>query len=80
MDSEAACQAFGSEVRELRLARGLTLQELGSRAGLSFRHLGEVERKGKDLRLSTVVKLVVALELSPDESAALCKRALDAGR
>jgi len=48
---------------------------------LSFRHIGEIERGNGDPRLSTIVKLLNALEVPPREWAAFWAEVHDhAGR
>lgn len=46
---------------------------------MSFRHLGEIERGNRDPRVSTVRKLVDALELSPHERARFFEEAFGDG-
>jgi transcriptional regulator with XRE-family HTH domain len=60
-------------VRTLRTWRrmlDLSQRELAARAGIGEKHLGEIERGLRDPRLSTLVRLLDALDLTPDESAA----------
>jgi transcriptional regulator with XRE-family HTH domain len=59
--------AFGRAVRQRRRLLDLSQQALAVRAGLSFRHIGEIERGNGDPRLSTVLKLLEALDVRPDE-------------
>jgi predicted transcriptional regulator len=60
-------------VRTLRKRRRileLSQRELAARAGIGEKHLGEIERGLRDPRLSTLLRLLDALDLGPDESAA----------
>src|SRR3712207_9226366 len=63
---------FGSRLRRLREAAGLTQEELALRAGLSPRAISALER-GERQRpyLHTVRTLAEALELSEEERASL---------
>jgi len=53
----------------------LTLEELGLRARLSRRQLGEIERGKGNPRLRTILLLIEALGLSVDEFVALWREA-----
>jgi transcriptional regulator with XRE-family HTH domain len=50
-------------VRELRLARNYTQEELAERAGLSYKFIGEVERGIGNPSLSTLERLSGALDI-----------------
>lgn len=53
----------GHRIRELRLARRMTQQALAEKAGLNDKHLGVIERTGKDLALSTMTRIADALNV-----------------
>ncbi len=59
--------ALGKKIKEARIARGLTQEELSSRIGISIQHLSVLERGLKEMRLSTFVNLLNELGLSPYE-------------
>lgn len=59
--------AFGRTVRKARRDLELSQEALADRAGLSAKHLGEIERANKDPRLTTVLRLAHALELRSAE-------------
>lgn len=59
--------AFGRTVRKERRDRELSQEALAGLAGLSSKHLGEIELAKKDPRLTTVLKLAQALGLAPGE-------------
>ncbi len=54
---------LGARVRELRKARRLTQEQLGERAGLSYKFLGEIERGLANPTISTLANLASALDL-----------------
>lgn len=58
---EALRRAFGQEVRARRLARGFSQERLAMDAGLSLRHVSELERGAKVPSLVTVVAIASAL-------------------
>jgi transcriptional regulator with XRE-family HTH domain len=59
--------AFGRTLRKARRDRDLSQEALADGAGLSAKHVGEIERANKDPRLTTVLKLASALELRSGE-------------
>jgi len=59
--------AFGRTLRKARRDRDLSQEALADEAGLSAKHVGEIERANKDPRLTTVLRLADALELRSNE-------------
>lgn len=53
----------GRRLKELRLARGLTQEQLGERADLSYKFIGEVERGVGNPTLDTLASLADALDV-----------------
>jgi transcriptional regulator with XRE-family HTH domain/tetratricopeptide (TPR) repeat protein len=63
---------FGALLKRARLARGLTQEALGERAGLSYRAISDLERGvNRAPRKETLRLLADALQLSADERARL---------
>jgi transcriptional regulator with XRE-family HTH domain len=58
--------SFGGEVRELRKARRLTLQDLSDATGISLSHLSAIERGAANPSMDTIVSIAAALSVSPD--------------
>ena len=56
-------QQFAKQLREARLARGLSQRELGERSGVPQAQLSRIEAGEVDLRLSTLTAVANALEL-----------------
>ncbi len=56
---------FGERLRELRLATGLSQEELAHRAGLDRTYVSSCERGRRNLTLEVIVKLAVALHIKP---------------
>ncbi|WP_027630384.1 helix-turn-helix domain-containing protein [Ruminiclostridium cellobioparum] len=54
----------GDRIRILRNEKGLTLEELGDRAGINATHLGRLERGEKSATVDSLEKIVNALEIS----------------
>ena len=55
--------AFGKALRKLRLANGLTQEQLGFEAGLRRTHISSLELAEKDPSLSTIQKLSTAFNM-----------------
>ncbi|MGD9639600.1 MAG: helix-turn-helix domain-containing protein [Alphaproteobacteria bacterium] len=60
-------RVFGMRIKEFRLARGLSQEQLGSRVELHRTYIGQIERAEKNISLSTVGKIAEKLELNIDE-------------
>ncbi|WBV43529.1 helix-turn-helix domain-containing protein [Pseudoroseomonas cervicalis] len=58
---------FGQRVRQLRLVRALTQEQLAQLAGLHPTYLGGIERGERNLGLDNVLKLAKALAVHPSE-------------
>lgn len=54
-------KAFGARVRELRLAAGLSQEELAHRAELDRSYVGQVERGDRNISLDNIYRLSDAL-------------------
>lgn len=63
-DSEALYRMVGKRVRQLRLRRNLTQEQLAERAGISTSFLGHIERGSRKLSLETFYRLIRAMSLS----------------
>jgi transcriptional regulator with XRE-family HTH domain len=61
-DTTAAGELFGARLRELRLKRRLSQQELAERVGIPQPHVSAMESGVKFPNLLTVLRLATALE------------------
>ena len=57
--------AFGRRVRSLRVAHGLSQEELAERAGLHRTYVSSLERGQRNVGLDNVHALARALEVAP---------------
>lgn len=57
---------FGANLRKLRTGKGLTQEELASKAGLAARHLQKLEAGSVNATLDTLDRLSGALDVSPE--------------
>lgn len=58
---------FGSRVRMAREAREWTQEELADRSGLTSVQISRVERGTREPRLTTLLRLIAALDVKPDK-------------
>lgn len=54
---------FGNKLRELRLKKGLTQEELSFESNVSRSHIGMIEQGKRDISLSAIFRLSRALEI-----------------
>jgi transcriptional regulator with XRE-family HTH domain len=60
-----AHKRLGDRIRELRLARGWTEEQLGAHAGVTTLDVIRVETDALDVSVSTLEKLAAALDVTP---------------
>jgi len=58
---------FGQRLRSIRLAKGLTQEELAEKAGLHATYIGIIERGKQGASLDTIEKLAVALGVKEEK-------------
>jgi transcriptional regulator with XRE-family HTH domain len=59
--------SFGRRVRELRLDNELTQEQLAERSGLTTVQISRIERGVREVRLTTILRLLVAFDVKPDK-------------
>jgi HTH-type transcriptional regulator / antitoxin HipB len=64
---DSPVQRLGHNVRAARLARGWTQEDLSGATGLAVVQVSRIERGVREIRLTTLLRLLAALELRPDE-------------
>lgn len=63
---------FGDQLRQIRVARGLTQERLAERTGLSVRGISDLERGARNVPYrETILRLIEGLELNGDDRALL---------
>jgi transcriptional regulator with XRE-family HTH domain len=60
-------EKFGQRVRDERLKRGLSQEELAAKANLHRTYIGMIERAEKNITLINIEKIAKALGISIDE-------------
>lgn len=53
----------GEQIRQLREAKGLSQEELGSRADLHRTYIGQIERAEGNITLKNLAKIAMGLEV-----------------
>ncbi len=64
---ETPVARFGQNVRAARLARGWTQERLAQESGLATVQISRIERGKREVRITTLVRLVAALGVSANE-------------
>lgn len=64
---DRATKRLGQNVRAARAAKGWTQEDLAHESGLAVVQVSRVERGAREIRLTTLLKLVRALGVRPDE-------------
>lgn len=73
-NKKAPATAFGDVLRELRLQRGLTQDQLAEEAMTERSHISALERAEKGPSLATILSLAAALGISAGELIAQVER------
>ena len=60
-------ELLGKRIRELRKKKGLTQEELGARAGISYKYLGSIERGLENPSFRHLAKIARALGVELSE-------------
>ena len=58
---------FGKRVREIRVLKKLSQEELAEKAGVHRTYIGMIERGEKNITLENIEKIATALEISLNE-------------
>jgi HTH-type transcriptional regulator/antitoxin HipB len=59
-------QKLGENVRNARKQRGWTQEELSARTDLAVVQISRIERGKREIRLSTLIRLLDGLDIAPD--------------
>lgn len=57
-------EQVGLRIREIRLQRKMTQEQLGEKVGVTFSYIGRVERGQKNISLRTLGKIAIALDVN----------------
>jgi transcriptional regulator with XRE-family HTH domain len=64
---EHSLQRFGTNVRQARLDREWTQEDLAHETGLATVQISRIERGVREIRLTTLIRLLDGLDLPPDK-------------
>lgn len=76
-DKKSPSQVFGEVLRELRLERGLTQDQLAELADTERSHISSLERAEKGPSLATILTLARALDTSASDLMGRVEKRLD---
>jgi transcriptional regulator with XRE-family HTH domain len=60
-------EEFGRRVRAIREQREWTQEDLADKSGLTSVQISRIERGAREIRLTTLLRLIAALETKPDK-------------
>jgi transcriptional regulator with XRE-family HTH domain len=60
-------KAVGNNIRQMRKARGLTIEELAEKCSLHFTNLGKIERGKSDTSLTILTRIAAALGVPSED-------------
>jgi transcriptional regulator with XRE-family HTH domain len=60
---EKTAELLGKRIRDLRKAQGLTQQELGEKADMNYKFIGEIERGNQNPSIKVLLKIADALDI-----------------
>jgi transcriptional regulator with XRE-family HTH domain len=63
---DGTLQRFGENVRRARQERGWTQEDLSGASGLAVVQVSRIERGKREIRLTTLTRLLDSLEVAPD--------------
>ena len=63
---DQAVKRFGENVRAARKAKGWTQEDLAHESGLATVQVSRIERGVREIRLTTLVRLLTALDIAPN--------------
>lgn len=58
---------YGKQIRNLRTKRGLSMEQLAEKVGVTFSMIGQIERETKPVSLNLAVDIAEALECDIQE-------------
>lgn len=58
---------MSNRLKEIRLAKGLTLREVAEKVGMTYQAIGHYEHGNRKISLDTAVKLAAVLDCKVDD-------------
>ncbi len=65
-DSARMSEIIGKRIRDVRIARKMSQQELATKADISLPHVSDIELGKKSMKLVTFIRITRALNVSPE--------------
>lgn len=60
------CEQIGARIRNVRMEKNMSQADLAAKANLSLPHISSIELGKTNMRLSTFIQLIEALQVSAD--------------
>lgn len=76
---DARLVEFGRAVRRARRERDMSQETLAQASGLAAKHVSEIERANRDVRLTTMLQIAAGLGLRSSELMALYEQQREGG-
>ncbi len=67
VERDEQLERFGAKVRAARLGRGWTQEDLAYKTGLASVQVSRIERGKREIRLTTLLRLLRALDVAPSD-------------
>lgn len=67
MDEQVMIKQIGQKIRKIRVAKGMTQNDLAFAAHISSANVSDIELGKTNIRITTFVRIVEALQISADE-------------
>lgn len=64
---DKSVREFGKRVRSMREQKQWTQEELADRSGLTSVQISRIERGVREIRLTTLLRLIAAFDTKPDD-------------
>jgi transcriptional regulator with XRE-family HTH domain len=64
---DKSVREFGKRVRSMREQKQWTQEELADRSGLTSVQISRIERGAREIRLTTLLRLIAAFDAKPDD-------------
>lgn len=65
-DLNRLSQEIGARIREARMAKKMSQQELATKANISLPHVSDIENGKQSMKLATFIRIIEALQVSAD--------------
>lgn len=65
--NKSYCKQIGERIKDIRISKGLSREEVAFNAGISGSYLGMIERGEYDFKISKLFAIAKAMEIAPED-------------